>query len=190
MGFFSRLFGRFFEGTKVKILMVGLDNSGKTTILNMMKPKKVSLSTAPTVGYSEEVFTKGGVQIAAVDMSGQGKYRNLWESQVDECEGIVFVIDATDKLRFAVAKDELDTLLDNHRLRERPVPILVFANKMDVPGAAQPLECMKALTLETIRDRPWNIFPSDALHNVGIEPGLKWLVDAVKRYKAELKPTN
>eukprot|EP00392_Amoebophrya_sp_AT5.2_P014261 g14408.t1 len=181
MGFFQRLFGSLFEGTKVKLLLVGLDNSGKTTILNIMKPKKSSMNTVPTVGYSEEVFTKNGVQFSAVDMSGQGKYRNLWESQVEECEGIIFVIDATDKLRFAVAKDELDTLLANQTLQRRPVPMLLFANKMDVPGAAAPLDCMKALTLEQIRDRQWNIFPSDALHNVGIEPGVKWLVEAVKK---------
>lgn len=58
MGFFQRLFGSLFEGTKVKLLLVGLDNSGKTTILNIMKPKKSSMNTVPTVGYSEEVFTK------------------------------------------------------------------------------------------------------------------------------------
>ncbi|CAD7943407.1 unnamed protein product [Amoebophrya sp. A25] len=187
MGIFKRLFGGFFEGSKVKLLLVGLDNSGKTTILNAIRVSlaQASMNTVPTVGYNEETFSKNGVSFTAVDMSGQGKYRNLWESQCEEAEGIIFVIDATDKLRFAVAKDELDTLLETNALKDRQVPMLVFANKMDSPGAVQPLECMRALRLEEIRDRQWNIFPSDALHNVGIEPGIKWLVDAVNKFKGD-----
>lgn len=179
MGIFSRLFG--FSAEKIKFLIVGLDNSGKTTIINVMKPKKQSLNTVPTVGFTEETFTKNGIQFSAVDMSGQGKYRNLWESQSEDCEAIIFVVDSTDKLRFAVAKDELDTLLEAPTLKMKNIPILVFANKMDCPGAAAPLECMRALALETIRDKQWNIFPSDALHNDGIEPGVKWLVEVVRK---------
>ncbi len=47
----------------------------------------------------------------AFDMSGQGRYRNLWEHYYKECQGIVFVVDSSDKLRMVVAKDELDMLL-------------------------------------------------------------------------------
>jgi len=187
MGIFKRLFGGVFTQEKIKVLLVGLDNGGKTTILNVMKPKKASLNTVPTVGFTEETFSKNGIQFSAIDMSGQGKYRNLWEQQCEDCEAIIFVIDSTDKLRFAVAKDELDTLLATASLQNRNVPILVFANKMDCPGACPPLECMQALTLEQIKDKQWNIFPSDALHNEGIEPGIKWLVEAARKQKQAAK---
>ena len=71
MGIFKRLFGG--AKAKMKILFVGLDNSGKTTVMQVMKPKKASLETVPTVGFVEETFTKNSIQFSAVDMSGQGE---------------------------------------------------------------------------------------------------------------------
>ena len=44
-------------------------------------------------------------------MSGQGRYRNLWEHYYRDCQGIIFVVDSSDRLRMVVAKDELDMLL-------------------------------------------------------------------------------
>ena len=64
-------------------------------------------------------------------MSGQGRYRNLWEHYYKECQEIVFVVDSSDKLRMVVAKDELDMLLQHPDIRSRKIPILFFANKMD-----------------------------------------------------------
>ncbi|KAI6239064.1 ADP-ribosylation factor-like protein 6 [Aphelenchoides fujianensis] len=64
-------------------------------------------------------------------MSGQSKYRNLWETQYKNTSGIIFVVDSTDKLRLAVARDELWMLLDHKDLATRKIPILVFANKVD-----------------------------------------------------------
>ncbi len=75
MGIFKRLFGGIVgPKQKMKVLLVGLDNSGKSTVLNVMKPKKASMETVPTVGFVEETFTKNAVQFSAVDMSGQGEF--------------------------------------------------------------------------------------------------------------------
>ena len=90
-------------------------------------------------------------------MSGQGRYRNLWEHYYKECQGIVFVVDSSDKLRMVVAKDELDMLLQHPDIRSRKIPILFFANKMDIPGALTPFECSQQLELDRISDRPWHI---------------------------------
>jgi len=185
MGIFKRLFAGVFPNVKIKVLLIGLDNSGKTTILNQMKPKKASLNTVPTVGFTEENFIKNGIQFSAVDMSGQGKYRNLWEQYFADTEAVIFVIDSTDRLRFAVAKEELFTMLEDAKLAERNIPILVFANKMDCVGAADPMECMQSLWLGQIQNKSWNIFASDALHNEGIEPGIKWLVDEIKKRRSD-----
>ena len=81
MGIFKRLFGGF-QKSKMKILFVGLDNSGKTTVMQVMKPKKASLETVPTVGFVEETFTKNSIQFSAVDMSGQGT--NLYFKNIIE----------------------------------------------------------------------------------------------------------
>merc|ERR1719234_3036958 len=137
MGIFKRLFARF-RKQKMRLLVVGLDNAGKTTILNFMKPKKAVLETVPTVGYAVEEFSKNNIQFSAFDMSGQGKYRDLWTTYYSEAQGIIFVIDATDEIRFAVAKEELRIVLESPDLRQRKIPILFFANKMDLPNAQGP----------------------------------------------------
>jgi ADP-ribosylation factor-like protein 6 len=180
MGLFKRLFGGFTAKKKVRIVVVGLDNSGKTTVLNCLKPKKASLETVPTVGFSTQEFQKHGINFCAFDMSGQSRYRNLWEHYYGDVEGIVVVIDATDKLRFAVVKDELQTLLADPRVEEKKIPILFLSNKMDMPTASPPGETMMALELEAITDRPWHIAPVDALKGEGVEEAIHWLVDAMR----------
>jgi len=65
-------------------------------------------------------------------MSGQSKYRSLWEQYYEESEAIIFVIDSADRLRIRVAKNELEELLRNPTINKRSLPILFYANKMDL----------------------------------------------------------
>lgn len=76
-----------------------------------------------------------GVSFSAYDMAGANRYRNLWEHQFKMCQGIVFVIDSSDRMRLVVVKDELELLLQHPDIRRRRVPILFFANKMDCADA-------------------------------------------------------
>ncbi|CAK0898932.1 unnamed protein product, partial [Prorocentrum cordatum] len=183
MGLFKRLFGGFASKKKVRIVVVGLDNSGKTTVLNCLKPKKASLETVPTVGFSTEEFQKHGVNFCAFDMSGQSRYRNLWEHYYGDVEGIIVVVDATDSLRFVVAKDELQQMMGNPAVSEGRMPILFLCNKMDAPGACPQTDIVEALELEQITDRPWAIFPTDALKGEGVEEATKWLVQMMTEQK-------
>lgn len=68
-------------------------------------------------------------------MSGAGRYRSLWEHHFKPCQGIVFVIDSSDRMRLVVVKDELEILLQHPDISHRKVPILFFANKMDCADA-------------------------------------------------------
>jgi len=182
MGIFKRLQMLLSVGskTKVRILCVGLDNSGKTTIIAHLKPKKaVQPDIVPTVGFNMEEFTKNGISFTVFDMSGQGRYRNLWEHYYKDVGGIIFCIDSTDKIRMCVAKDELETMLTHQDLRN--VPLLFFANKMDRPTAAQPVECVQLLELDKITDKPWHIAASNALTGEGVEDGVAWLGDQMAR---------
>ena len=127
--------------TKVRVICVGLDNSGKSTVINYLKPKKVpvcrthaaparanpvvprqstSTEVVPTVGFSVEEFAKGNLGFTVFDMSGQGRYRNLWEHYYKDCGGIIFTIDSCDKIRMCVARDELLTLLNHADLKNAP----------------------------------------------------------------------
>jgi len=188
MGIFKRLFGMLLpKGEQMKILVIGLDNSGKTTLINYLKPKKAvsSAETVPTIGLNTEEFAKNGVQFTAFDMSGQNRYRNLWEHYFKDAEAIVFVVDSTDRIRFVVAKNELDAILESPELSKRKVPVLFFANKMDMPAAATPMEVVQALSLDQLQDRPWTIAPSNALSGHGVEEGMTWLVKTVKARRTE-----
>mmetsp|Transcript_32387 Transcript_32387/g.104582 ORF Transcript_32387/g.104582 Transcript_32387/m.104582 type:complete len:191 (-) Transcript_32387:324-896(-) len=180
---FSGLFGGGGKSTKARILCVGLDNSGKSTIINFLKPKKTAPGdVVPTVGFSVDEFTRNGLTFTVFDMSGQGRYRNLWEHYYKEVGGIIFCIDSTDKLRMCVAKDELESLLAHAEIKEG-VPVLFFANKMDLPTAATPVDCVQALQLDAITDKPWHIAASNALTGHGLDAGIAWLAEAMARFK-------
>ena len=101
------------------IIIVGLDNSGKTTLLEYLKKGRPSSDAAeivPTVGFQVDTFKSQGLHFTAFDMSGAGKYRPLWESYYRDCGAIIFVIDSADSLRMAVVKDELDAMVSSRRL--------------------------------------------------------------------------
>ncbi|CAM9734485.1 unnamed protein product, partial [Choristocarpus tenellus] len=96
------------------VLVVGLDNSGKSTLVNNLKPisqQGRTLEATPTVGLEVERFTKSHINFTMMDMSGSSKYRALWEQYLSDVQAIIFVIDSTDRIRMCVAKQELDGLL-------------------------------------------------------------------------------
>ena len=182
MGFFDSL--AQWLGVKkkeVNVVVVGLDNSGKSTIINHFKPPEVkSHEIVPTVGFNVEKFKSKALAFTALDMSGQGRYRNLWEQYYKECDGIIFVIDSSDKLRMVVAKDELDLLLQHAEVKDKRIPILFFANKMDARDSVSSVKCSHLMGLETLRDKPWHICASNALTGDGLQGGVDWLTDQLK----------
>mmetsp|Transcript_2773 Transcript_2773/g.6943 ORF Transcript_2773/g.6943 Transcript_2773/m.6943 type:complete len:179 (+) Transcript_2773:184-720(+) len=165
---------------QVQVLVVGLDASGKSTIIEKLKPDAhQNMEIAPTVGFNVDEFQKGSVNFKVFDMSGAGRYRNLWEKYYRDAQGIIYVIDSADKIRMCVVKDELDQLLAHKDLSK--VPLLFFSNKMDIPHSLTAPDVALALRLEDIKDRPVNIVPSNALTGEGLDRGIDWLAGQVKR---------
>lgn len=163
-----------------RILVVGLDNSGKSTIVHHLKPKKTStFEVTPTVGFTIEEFTKNNINFTIFDMSGQGRYRSLWEHYYKDVQAIIYVLDSTDRLRTCVAKDELDALLSHEDIKSSRIPIIFFANKMDVAGSMTPEECMDELQLDKIRDKPWHITSSNGVTGDGVPEGIEWLCEKI-----------
>ena len=81
----------------------------------------------------------------------------MWQQYYDLSDAIIFVVDAADRLRIKVAKNELEMLLQNESLISREVPILFYANKMDLSSAMTPSEVSNELELDLVTDRPWTI---------------------------------
>ncbi|XP_056890420.1 ADP-ribosylation factor-like protein 6 isoform X1 [Takifugu flavidus] len=186
---------------EVNVLCLGLDNSGKTTIINQLKPsnpsnllgpfseewKHVSQTQTqeivPTIGFNIEKFKSSSLSFTVFDMSGQSRYRNLWEHYFKETHAVIFVVDSSDKLRMVVAKEELDTLLSHEDIRCRKIPVLFFANKMDLQDAMTSAKVSQMLCLESIQDKPWHICGSNAIKGEGLQEGLDWLQGNTSREK-------
>ncbi|XP_065182995.1 ADP-ribosylation factor-like protein 6 [Sycon ciliatum] len=176
----GKLFG--WNKRKAEVLCVGLDNSGKSTIVNQLKPDKAQLDNiVPTIGFKVEQFTASGVTFTVFDMAGQSRYRVVWERYYKTVKGIIFVVDSSERLRMATAKDELERLLTHKDVVDRHIPLLIFANKMDVHDSISAIECSEELGLSEIKTKPWNIFASNALTGEGLSDGIEWLSDALQQ---------
>uniref|UniRef100_A0A3Q3ILV9 ADP-ribosylation factor-like protein 6 n=1 Tax=Monopterus albus TaxID=43700 RepID=A0A3Q3ILV9_MONAL len=175
MGLLDKLSGWLgLRKKEVSVLCLGLDNSGKTTIINQLKPTPEQ-ERVPTIGFNVERFKSSSLSFTAFDMSGQSRYRNLWEHYYKESHAIIFVIDSSDKLRMVVAKEELDTLLSHEDIHSKKIPLLFFANKMDLQDAMSSVKVSQMLCLESIKDKPWHICASNGIKGEGLQEGLDWL---------------
>ena len=175
-GLFSALHALAFGNKCAQILILGLDASGKTTIIHRIKTGTNSV-TVPTIGFNAESFEYGNLTFSAFDLGGQDKIRKMWYHYYPGTDAIVFIVDSADKARFPDAKIELDKLLSNPVLRD--IPFLIFANKQDIPEAATTSQVANALNLYNINERPWKIAESIGTSGVGIDEGFLWLSDTL-----------
>uniref|UniRef100_H2ZXU0 ADP-ribosylation factor-like protein 6 n=1 Tax=Latimeria chalumnae TaxID=7897 RepID=H2ZXU0_LATCH len=181
MGLFDKLAGWLgIKKKEVNVLCLGLDNSGKTTIINKLKPSNArAQDIVPTIGFSVEKFRTSRSSVVPVYQLGPNRCNKLFQKYIVEGQAIIFVIDSSDKLRMVVAKEELDTLLNHPDMKHKRIPILFFANKMDLKEALSSVKVSQLLRLENIKDKPWHICPSDALKGEGLQEGVDWLQDQI-----------
>lgn len=183
MGLFDKL-STYLKSRKqieANIVVVGLNNSGKTSIVNNFKPEDVRYpDTVPTVGFTVDKFRNNNVGFTAFDMSGQERYRDLWEHYYKDCDGIIFVIDSNDALRLVVVKEELDLLLQHPDIAIKKIPILFFANKMDLRDSLSTVKIASALNLDRIMDKPWHICSSNAITGEGLQEGVEWFTQQIR----------
>jgi len=165
---FKGLFGK----TDVRILMVGLDAAGKTTILYKLKLGEV-VTTIPTIGFNVESVEYKNISFTVWDVGGQDKIRPLWRHYYQNTQGLIFVVDSNDRERVEDAREELHRMLNEPELGT--AVLLVFANKQDLPKAMPTAEVAEKLGLHSLRGRVWHIQGTCATTGDGLYEGLDWL---------------
>jgi Arf/Sar family protein len=175
---FASLFKSLFGKTDVRILMVGLDAAGKTTILYKLKLGEI-VTTIPTIGFNVETVEYKNLKFTMWDVGGQDKLRPLWRHYFQNTNGVIFVVDSNDRDRAGQARDELQKMLAEDELRN--AVLLVFANKQDLPNAMSTTEVTEKLGLHSLRQRNWFIQGCCATTAQGLYEGLDWLSANIKK---------
>jgi GTP-binding protein SAR1 len=169
-----------------KILLLGLDNAGKTTLLHMIRDDRV-VTHAPTQRATKEELTLGGVLLECYDLGGHEEAREIWKDYFVDANAIVFMVDAAEPARFAESKRELDSLLTSEALRR--VPVLVLGNKVDLPNAVPEAALRQALGLQHTTGknvrmsevstviRPIELFMCSVVNRFGFADGFKWVAE-------------
>ncbi|XP_044153931.1 ADP-ribosylation factor 1-like [Bufo gargarizans] len=170
-----------FTGYEARILMLGLDAAGKTTILYKLKLHE-TVTTIPTIGFNVETLEPmRNVTFIVWDVGSQNKIRALWKHYFQNTDGLIFVVDSADPERFLEANSELTAILESDEMRG--VPFVVMANKQDLPGAKRPGELSEELGLKKIKGHQWHVQGCCATTGDGLIEGLEVLTDLVKQVK-------
>lgn len=188
MAFIGKLFARLMEWARslffkqeMEITLVGLQSAGKTTLLAAITggQEAAEKDTIPTIGLNTRKVSKGRVNIKVWDIGGQPRFRSMWERYCRGVGCIVFVVDAADVSNFAMSKQCLIDLLGKPTLAG--IPLLVLANKMDIPGCKDDRAVAAALELGNIRDRTVGVLGISAKHCTNVDAALNWLTqNAIK----------
>merc|ERR1712176_433305 len=126
----SRMFENLFGSKEVRILILGLDNAGKTTILyRLQNESDEAVQTIPTIGFNVETLQYKNIKFQVWDLGGQTSIRPYWRCYYSNTDAIIYVVDSVDKERIGISKNEMVSMLEEDELRDSI--LLVFANKQD-----------------------------------------------------------
>lgn len=160
-----------------KLVFLGLDNAGKTSVVQTLLGGN-PYTVAPTRGFTSKEIRFDKSKFDVIDVGGQRSLRTHWADHFDGAVGIVWVIDSADRRRMYETGLELAALLQEDKLMG--LPILILANKQDLGTAATAAEITVDLELHSIRNHDWRIQDCSAVENKGIKEGIDWLLDSIK----------
>ncbi|XP_030072261.1 ADP-ribosylation factor-like protein 14 [Microcaecilia unicolor] len=166
---------------QARILMLGLEAAGKSTLLYKFKFKE-PFTTIPTIGFNVEMIeTDKDIALTIWDVGGQQKMRTLWCCYFENTDGLVYVVDSTDKKHLEDSKKEFELIIKNELIKN--VPVVVLANKQDLPGALNAEEITRKLNMKRYcSDRDWFVQPCCAITGQGLEEGLGKVKEFVKNF--------
>lgn len=163
---------------EMEVTLVGLQNSGKTTLVNVIASGQFTEDMIPTVGFNMRKLTKGRVTLKIWDIGGQPRFRSMWERYCRGVHAIVFVVDSADVQKLDTAKNELKNLLDKPQLAG--IPVLVLGNKNDLPNALAAEQLIEHLGLDKISGQEVSCYSISAKNQVNIDVTLQWLIKHAK----------
>lgn len=175
---FTGLLDRLFGGRELRVVMLGLDAAGKTTILYKLHIGEV-LTTVPTIGFNVEKVQYKNCTFTVWDVGGQEKLRPLWRHYFNNTDGLIFVVDSQDRDRIGRSAQEFQAIIQDPLMLHSA--ILVFANKQDMRGCLTPAEVCEALGLPQLKNRKWHVQSAVATQGEGLYEGLDWLANTLKQ---------
>ena len=176
MGAAISQFMSIFNKKDARIVMVGLDAAGKTTVLYKLKLNDV-VTTIPTIGFNVERLEYKNLRMTIWDVGGQDRLRPLWRHYYENSNGVIFVLDSCDRARLKLARDEVHKMMEEPALHD--AKLVVFANKQDMPQALSASEIVEALELRMLKHE-WFVQPTSATTGQGLYEGLDWLAAHMK----------
>ncbi len=172
--------GRCFRKKDAKILVLGLDKAGKSSILYRVKLREI-VTCIPTNGFNIETIELKKLVLTLWDIWAEfDNLIGLLRHYYRHTDGVIYVIDSSDKERLSKSKELLDAILSSSDLKN--VPFLVMANKQDIATLTEN-EIHEGLDLESIKDRPLHFQSTSVIKGTGIDEGLTWLADTICQSK-------
>ncbi|XP_060554746.1 ADP-ribosylation factor-like [Ruditapes philippinarum] len=165
-----------------KILMLGLDDAGKTTLLYKIRLGEI-LTTVPTIGFNvETVKVAGDVSFVVWDIGGQKNLRSLWHHYISGADGLLYVVDSTNVERLSEAREVLFNTLNNENMKG--VPVVIIANKQDLPGALKPSEISERMGLNDLGHcHSWHVQGASAVTSEGVFEGVEMMATLIKNLR-------
>uniref|UniRef100_A0A0K8TSA1 ADP-ribosylation factor-like protein 2 n=1 Tax=Tabanus bromius TaxID=304241 RepID=A0A0K8TSA1_TABBR len=178
MGFLTVLKKMKQKEKEMRILLLGLDNAGKTTILKRFNGEPID-TISPTVGFNIKTLEHRGFTLNIWDVGGQKSLRSYWKNYFECTDGLVWVVDSADRMRLDACREELRTLLQEERLAG--ATLLVLANKQDLPGALTAQQIKDILDLDNIQTHHWSVVGVSAVTGHKLLNAVDWLIDDIAK---------
>ncbi|ORX38586.1 ADP-ribosylation factor family-domain-containing protein [Kockovaella imperatae] len=162
-----------FFAKHLEVTIVGLQASGKTSLVNVLGSDQWSEDVVPTVAFNMRTVRKGNVTMKVWDVAGQPKFRGMWDRYCRGADAIIYVVDAADSKSIPTATSELHALIALPALAT--VPLLVLANKNDLPEAISVDALIKEMRLSEIRGRAVSCYSTSNKTKHNLDIVLAWL---------------